>query len=135
MIIEAQIDHDPWQHVNWWQATASVRRLQARIVKAMKEGKGRLVRKLQNLLVRSTAAKLMAVRRVTSNRGKKTSGVDGMVLDTPKAKWKAVNSLDRKGYKPSPLRRVYLKKPKGSGIDAPCPMPLCSLFPAGKLAS
>jgi retron-type reverse transcriptase len=36
-----------------------------------------LVRKLQNLLTRSTAAKFLAVRRVTSNRGRKTPGVDG----------------------------------------------------------
>ena len=83
MIAEAQID-SPWHRVNWRRAKAAVRRLQTRIVKATKAGKWRLIRKLQNLLTRSTAAKFLAVRRVTSNRGKKTPGVDGVVLDTPR---------------------------------------------------
>jgi hypothetical protein len=92
MIAEAQID-PPWHRVNWRRAKAGVRRLQTRIVKATKAGQWRLVRKLQNLLTRSTAAKLLAVRRVTSNRGRKTPGVDGVVLDTPKVKWQAMERL------------------------------------------
>jgi RNA-directed DNA polymerase len=112
MIAEAQID-SPWHRVNWRRAKAAVRRLQTRIVKATKAGKWRLIRKLQNLLTRSTAAKFLAVRRVTSNRGKKTPGVDGVVLDTPKAKWQAMERLNSVGYHPSPLKRVYLPKPNG----------------------
>lgn len=86
MIAEAHIDN-PWHRANWRRAKAAVRRLQTLIVKATKAGKGRLIRKLQSLLIRSTAAKLLAVRRVTSNRGKKTPGVDGVTFDTPQAKW------------------------------------------------
>jgi RNA-directed DNA polymerase len=112
MIAEAQID-PPWYRVNWRRAKATVRRLQTRIVKATKAGKWRLVRKLQNLLTRSTAAKLLAVRRVTSNRGRKTPGVDGVVLDTPKVKWQAMERLNSVGYHPSPLKRAYLPKPNG----------------------
>jgi RNA-directed DNA polymerase len=95
--LEAQID-SPWHRVNWRRAKTAVRRLQTRIVKATKAGKGRWVRKLQNLLTRSTAAKLLAVRRVTSNRGRKSPGVDGVVLDTPKAKWQAMERLNSVGY-------------------------------------
>jgi RNA-directed DNA polymerase len=112
MIAEAHID-SPWHRVNWRRAKAAVRRLQTRIVKATKAGKGRLIRKLQSLLTRSTAAKLLAVRRVTSNRGKKTPGVDGVTFDTPQAKWQAQASLSPRGYRPSPLKRVYRPKPNG----------------------
>jgi RNA-directed DNA polymerase len=112
MIAEAHIDN-PWHRVNWRRARVAVRRLQTRIVKAMKAGHWRLVRKLQNLLTRSTAAKLLAVRRVTSNCGKKTPGVDGVVFDTPRAKWQAMERLNSAGYRPSPLRRVYRPKPNG----------------------
>lgn len=79
-----------------------------------KAGKRRLVRKLQNLLTRSTAAKFLAVRRVASNRSRKTPGVDGVVLDTPKAKWQAMERLNSVGYCPSPLKRVYRPKPNGN---------------------
>ena len=110
--LEAHIDY-PWHRVNWRRAKAAVRRLQTRIVKATKAGKGRLIRKLQSLLIRSTAAKLLAVRRVTSTRGKKTPGVDGVVFDTPRAKWQAMERLNSAGYRPSPLQRVYRPKPNG----------------------
>ena len=127
MIAEAQID-SPWHRVNWRRAKAGVRRLQTRIVKATKAGKWRLVRKLQNLLTRSTAAKFLAVRRVTSNRGRKTPGVDGVVLDTPKAKWQAMERLNSVGYRPSPLKRVYLPKPNGKRrplVSPPCRIGPC----------
>jgi RNA-directed DNA polymerase len=110
--LEAHIDN-PWHRVNWRRTRAAVRRLQTRIVKATKAGKGRLIRKLQNLLTRSTAAKLLAVRRVTSNRGRKTPGVDGVLFDTPEAKWQAMERLNSAGHRPFPLKRVYLPKPNG----------------------
>jgi len=99
-----------WHSIDWNQARRSVRRLQVRIVKAAKERRWRAVRSLQRLLVRSTAAKALAVRRVTDNRGKRTPGVDGIVWRTPEAKAKAVTQLGRKGYRPLPLRRVYIPK-------------------------
>lgn len=68
---------------------------------------------LQRLLVRSFGAKAIAVKRVTENRGKRTAGVDGELWDTPKAKWEAVTKLCSKGYKPLPLRRVYIQKNSG----------------------
>ena len=113
MITEARPGLDPWQSINWRKVEAEVRRLQVRIVKAEKKGHGRTVRKLQNLLVRSQSARLLAVRRVTTNRGKKTPGVDGKVLKTPRGKWDAATNLSQKGYCPSPLRRVYISKSNG----------------------
>jgi len=55
----------------------NVRRLQARIVKAIQEGRMGKARALQHLLTHSHSGRVMAVERVTSNAGKKTPGVDG----------------------------------------------------------
>jgi RNA-directed DNA polymerase len=54
-----------------------------------------------------------AVKRVTSNKGKRTAGVDKVKWTTPVAKFKAILSLKRKGYKPRPLKRVYIEKSNG----------------------
>jgi RNA-directed DNA polymerase len=55
----------------------------------------------------SFAAKFLAVKRVTENKGKKTPGIDGARWLTPAAKYKAIFCLKRKGYKAQPLRRIY----------------------------
>ena len=72
-----------WSSIDWTKVRRHVSRLQARIVKAIKAGQWHRMRSLQRLLVNSWAAKLLAVKRVCSNRGKRTAGVDGIVLDTP----------------------------------------------------
>lgn len=61
---------------------------------------------LQRLLTRSLDGKLLAVKRVTENAGKKTAGVDGKIWTTPASKLKAVRLLTHRGYQPLPLRRV-----------------------------
>ena len=67
-----------WQGIPWPQVEAKVHALQRRIYRAEQQGQRRKVKSLQRLLLRSTSAKLLAVRRVTQgNQGKKTPGVDG----------------------------------------------------------
>ena len=86
-----------------------------RIAKAVKEAKPGKVKALQWLVTHSFYAKLLAVKRVTSNKGRKTPGVDGVVWKGARAKMKAARSLKRRGYKPLPLRRIYIpKKIKGT---------------------
>ena len=102
-----------WHSVNWKKAHRNVRRLQARIVKAKKEGKKRKVRALQFILTRSLSARALAMKRVTTNRGKRTPGVDGEVWDTPHQKAQAVAELRTKGYRPQPLRRKAIPKKNG----------------------
>ena len=65
---------------------------------------------VQYLLTHSFHAKALAVRRVTTNKGKKTAGVDGEIWSTPAMKMRAVLSLTDKNYKAKPLRRVYIEK-------------------------
>lgn len=90
-----------------------VSKLQARIVKAQKEGKYNKVNALQWTLTHSFYAKALAVKRVTSNSGSKTAGVDKVTWPTPNAKFKAISQLKRRGYKPQPLRRVNIEKSNG----------------------
>jgi len=102
-----------WHAINWRKVYRTVRRLQARIVKATQEGKWRKVRSLQRLLTHSFSGKASAVRRVTENQGKRTPGLDGEIWDTPMKKAAAISRLKRQGYKPRPLRRVYIPKSNG----------------------
>jgi RNA-directed DNA polymerase len=106
------ISHDAmnWHDIEWGKVHGEVRRLQARIVKATQEGRWGKVRSLQHLLTRSFSGKALAVKRVTENQGKNTPGVDGVIWDTPKKKMQAVHELNPRGYRPQPLRRVYIPK-------------------------
>ncbi|MDM8520756.1 group II intron reverse transcriptase/maturase [Anaerolineales bacterium HSG6] len=99
-----------WSQIEWRKLYRNVRRLQARIVKALKAGKKRLVRALQFILVRSLSGKALAVRRVTENQGKRTAGIDGIKWNNTSQKSQAVQTLRTKGYQAKPLRRVYIPK-------------------------
>ena len=102
-----------WEAIDWQKALAYVKKLQVRIVKAQKEGHYSKVKSLQWLLTHSFYAKALAVKRVTSNQGKRTSGVDHELWLTPQAKFNAISKLNRRGYHPQPLRRHYIRKKNG----------------------
>ena len=102
-----------WQFINWRRVIQQVKSLQQRIVKALKQGRYNKVKALQWVLTHSFAAKLLAVKRVTENKGKNTAGVDRILWDTPTKKLNAVKSLKRTGYKASHLKRVYILKKNG----------------------
>ena len=111
----------PWDSFDWTRCRHNVKRLQARIVKATEQGRWGKVKALQWLLTHSLSGKALAVNRVTENKGKKTPGVDGETWSTPEAKTDAMKSLQRKGYQPQPLRRVYI--PKSNGKQRPLGIP------------
>jgi RNA-directed DNA polymerase len=112
-----------WVTVSWGPVEETVRRLQARIVKALKQNAFRKVKDLQRLLARSLSARLLAVKRVTTNRGKKTPGVDGIIWTTPEQKTQAVLDL-AKDIPILPLRRIYI--PKKNGKMRPISIPSMS---------
>jgi RNA-directed DNA polymerase len=101
-----------WDSINWNLVNQNVKRLQARIVKATQEGRWGKVKALQRLLTHSFSGKALAVRRVTENQGKRTPGVDQQIWDTPERKSQAIDQLRQRGYKPLPLKRVYIPKDK-----------------------
>jgi RNA-directed DNA polymerase len=114
-------DAAKWLEVDWNLARRAVRRLQMRIAKAVQESRWNKVHTLQYLLSRSFHAKLLAVKRVTSNKGRKTPGIDGVLWQGARAKWRAAMRLRRRGYKPKPLRRIYI--PKKNGKQRPLSIP------------
>ena len=110
-----------WHAIDWESANHTVRRLQARIVKATQEGKWGKVKALQRLLTRSLSGKALAVRRGTENQGKNTPGVDRITWNTPQKKLNGVYSLRQRDYHPQPLRRIYI--PKKNGKKRPLGIP------------
>ena len=111
-----------WHAIDWYVVEQNVRTTQIRIAKATQDGDWRRVKALQRSLVRSFAARSLAVRRVTENQGKRTAGVDRELWDSPVRKWEAISQLkQQRGYKPQPLRRVYI--PKSNGKERPLGIP------------
>lgn len=113
-----------WDAIDWRTREKDVRRLQMRIAKATREGRWGKVNALQWLLTHSASAKLLAVRRVVRNTGRHTAGVDGVIWKTAHQKLKAARSLQRRGYRPLPLRRLYI--PKRNGKKRPLGIPAMS---------
>src|SRR5712691_8306732 len=112
-----------WHTLDWYAVHRTVRRLQARIVKAVQAGRWGKVRALQHLLTHSFSGKALAVKRVTENEGKKTPGVDGLIWDTPAKKVGAIEALRQRGYRASPLRRLYSPKNDGTNRQRPLSIP------------
>ena len=115
-------DATDWHAIDWKSAHRTVRRLQARIVKATQEKRWGKVKALQRLLTHSFSGKALAVRRVTENQGKHTPGVDKITWNTPQKKINAVYSLRQRGYHPQPLRRIHIPKKNGKKrpLGIPC---------------
>src|ERR1700675_5120757 len=97
-----------WEQANWTRIEAEVKRLQMRIAKAAREGRWGKAQALQRLLTRSHGGKMLAVKRVTENSGKRTPGVDGRTWLTPAGRWKGMLSLRHRGYRAMPLRRGHI---------------------------
>jgi RNA-directed DNA polymerase len=111
-----------WNNIDWMKVENHVNRLQVRITKAVKEGKRFLVKRLQYLLTHSYYAKLLAIRKPTQNKGKRTAGIDGDTWSSSEAKMKAALELTDKKYVAKPLKRVYIEK-HGSNKKRPLGIP------------
>lgn len=99
-----------WNAVNWKSTQITVFKWQRKIYSASKNNHIPQVRRLQHLLLNSTAAKLLAIRRVTQdNQGKKTAGIDGIKSLTPSQRFTMIQNL-KFPTKAQPLRRVWIAK-------------------------
>src|SRR5262245_40392032 len=110
-----------WHSIDWKKVYRTVRRLQARIVKAVRAGKWNKVNSLVYLLTHSFSGRALAILRVVTNSGARTAGVDGVLWNTPQDKGAAFSTLRRHGYQPQPLNRVYI--PKSNGKKRPLGIP------------
>lgn len=112
-----------WNSINWKQVESTVRHMQGRIYRATKEQQWMKVRNLQKLLAKSTANKLVAIRRVTqNNKGKTTPGVDNEVYLTNTSREALVNvPFDYRSFNPQPIKRVFI--PKSNNEKRPLGIP------------
>ncbi len=122
-----------WDAINWLNIEANVSRLQARIVKAVQENRWNKVRVLSYLLTRSMSGKFLAACRVTSNKGRNTAGVDGIIWDSPAKRFAGAQSLKSRGYSPAPLKRIYI--PKANGKRRPLGIPTIRSGYAGTISA
>ncbi|RLD53862.1 MAG: group II intron reverse transcriptase/maturase [Bacteroidetes bacterium] len=112
--LNTRSDNFHWHDVNWHKVVNNVRKLQCRIAKAVKLKKPqRVIKGLMRLLNKSLSARLLAVKKVVSNKGKNTTGIDGVKLNTPEKKIAAVQWLknnNNQNYKAKALKRVFIPK-------------------------
>ena len=103
---------EAWQDKPWHHFHRVVFRLQKRIYQASQRGDSRTVHKLQRLLLASSAARHLAVRRVTQdNQGKRTAGIDGRASLKPHERLQLVQALKQLEGEAMPLRRTSIPKP------------------------
>ncbi len=117
--VDSELD---WSQINWQQVQDTVTRLQARIVKAQQEGRYNKVKSLTRILTHSFAAKALAVKKVSTNKGSHTPGVDGIVWRSAESKAQAILELQQESYRAKPLRRKYIPK-AGSNKMRPLGIP------------
>ena len=99
-----------WKEVDWKLVHKRLSRQQKRVYKASMERNRAKVHALQRRIIGSLDAKLIAVRRVTTeNKGRNTAGVDGQRAISNEMKMKLVYKLNLDG-KASPIRRTYNPK-------------------------
>lgn len=88
MVRHSNITSESWKNLPWKRFRKDLFRLQRRVFKAVREGFKRKALSLQKLILKSKAARFLAIRQVTQlNAGKKTAGIDGKKLLTPQERF------------------------------------------------
>jgi RNA-directed DNA polymerase len=108
---------ESWKNLPWKKFRRDLFRLQKRVFKAIREGNKRKTLQLQKLILKSTAARFLAIRQVTQlNAGKKTAGIDGKKLLTPKERFELEELLHAtaKNWIHGKLRSIPIPKKDGS---------------------
>lgn len=107
-----------WQDVDWKMVNSRVTKLRFKIFTCCKNKEFRKAKSFQRLMLKSKANLLQSIRRVTQfNKGKRTSGIDELVIQTPSDRVKIFNELSKEGlytWQPKPVRRIYIPKPDGT---------------------
>lgn len=117
---ESKINKDSkkgWHEINWKKAEDKIKDLQEKIVIATVNKDFKEVYRLQWVILQSSEAKALAIRKVITNKGKRTPGIDYIVWKGSKDYEKALQELTEitrnpDKYKANPVKRVYI--PKGN---------------------
>jgi len=117
---------EDWTQAPWRKLERQVFRLQKRIYRAQACGNTKAVHSLQRLLMKSEAARMLAVRRVTQdNQGKKTAGIDGVKAVGPAVRLMFVERLRTpETITAQPVRRVLIPKPGKPHESRPLGIPV-----------
>ena len=83
---DTKLMSNQWDSIDWSKVEHDVNRLQTRIAKATANEDFNKAKRLQYLLTHSFFAKAYAVRKVTTNKGKNTSGIDKRLWSTSASK-------------------------------------------------
>lgn len=110
-----QLSSELWKKLPSKKFRKNLFRLQRRMFKARQDGDLSKVRNLQRLILKSTAAKFLAIRQVTQlNKGKRTAGIDGLKNLNFMQRFQVFLSLSNiKDWKPNKLRRIPIPKKNG----------------------
>lgn len=101
-----------WNEIDWKMAQETIDLLQNQLVIAVKRGNQREIQRIQNQITRSFSARALAVKKVLSNKGKRTAGIDNQLWYTAEQKMEAVNKLKHlQNYQAEPVKRVWIDKP------------------------
>jgi RNA-directed DNA polymerase len=117
MIGHSLTTSESWRRLPWKQFQKTLFRLQKRVYKAVREGDKRKARLLQKLILKSQAAKLLAIRQVTQlNAGKKTAGIDGKKSLTFEERFTLAVELTKylTNWKHQRLRQIPIPKKDGT---------------------
>lgn len=113
MIRRSDNTSESWKNLPWKQFRRNLFRLQKRVYKAIQVGDKLKAKSLMKLILKSTAARLLAVRQVTQlNAGKKTAGVDGKASLSFEERFALSDELRQSinTWKHKPLREIPIPK-------------------------
>jgi len=117
MIRHSHETSESWKNLNWKKFRKDLFRLQCRVFKAIREGNKRKALSLQKLILKSKAARFLAIRQVSQlNAGKKTAGIDGKKSLTFEERFELEELLkvSSNDWKHQKLRSIPIPKKDGS---------------------
>jgi RNA-directed DNA polymerase len=117
MIRHSHEASESWKNLPWKKFRKELFRLQRRLYKAIRTGNKRKALSLQKLILKSQAARFLAIRQVTQlNAGKKTAGIDGKKLLSPQERFELEIKLKAlaNNWKHQGLREIPIPKKDGT---------------------